>query len=35
MKVTPLEYKKVLNEQKLREIESKLRRAEYDPEYAE
>ncbi len=35
MKVTPLEYKKVLNEQKLREIESKLRRAEYDPDYTE
>ncbi len=35
LKVTPLEYKKVLNEQKLREIESKLKRAEYDPDYTE
>ena len=35
IKVTPLEYKKVLNEQKIREIEAKLKRAEYDPNFTE
>jgi glutamate synthase (NADPH/NADH) large chain len=35
VKVLPLEYKKVLNEMKLREVNLKLRRAHYDPNYAE
>jgi len=35
VKVLPLEYKKVLNEIKLREVNLKLRRANYDPNYAE
>ena len=35
VKVTPLEYKKILNEQKLREINMKLKRAEFDPDFAE
>ena len=35
VKVLPLEYKKVLNEIKLREVNLKLRRADYDPNYAE
>jgi len=35
VKVTPLEYKKILNEQKLREINLKLKRAEFDPDFAE
>jgi len=34
-KITPLEYKKVLNEQKLREINMKLKRAEFDPDFVE
>ena len=35
VKVLPLEYKKVLNEIKLREVNLKLRRADYDPNHAE
>ncbi|HDR88042.1 MAG TPA: glutamate synthase large subunit [Bacteroidetes bacterium] len=35
VKVFPLEYKKVLNEAKLREINLKLQKAAYDPDFAE
>ena len=35
IKVIPLEYKKILNEQKLREINMKLKRAAFDPDFAE
>ena len=35
VKVLPLEYKKVLNEKKLREVNLKLRRANFDPNFTE
>lgn len=35
VKVFPLEYKKVLNEIKLREVNLKLKKLEYDPNFAE
>jgi glutamate synthase (NADPH/NADH) large chain len=35
VKVVPLEYRKVLNEMRLREVNLKLRRADYDPDFTE